>query len=268
MDTKELAQSIRKTVLKMTNEGQSSHIGSIFSIVDIITVLYFNILQVDPKNPQWPERDRFILSKGHGGAAIYAALAKRGFFSEKDLDTYYKNGSKFSGHVSSKNIPGVEISTGALGHGLLIANGMALNAKLRQQKHHIFVLLSDGECDEGSTWEAALFSGHHKLDNLVVVVDYNKIQCIARTEDVLDLEPFVDKWRSFGFDVLEVDGHDHEALNSSFQEALEITGRPVCIIAHTVKGKGVSFMEDQILWHFRSAQDEEYDQAMCELLDK
>ncbi len=266
MDTKKIAQNIRKRVLKMTCEAQSPHISSIFSIVDIVTILYFKILNLDTQNPRWLKRDRFILSKGHAGAGVYATLAERGFFDVNELDNYCKNGSKFSGHISHKNIPGVELSTGALGHGLPVANGMALNAKLNQQEHKIFVLLSDGECDEGSVWEAALFAGHHKLDNLVVIIDYNKIQCIAKTQDVLDLEPFVDKWKSFGFMVKEIDGHDHEALEGCFMEAKQTKGQPTCIIAHTIKGKGVSFMEnDKILWHFRSAQGEEYDCALKEL---
>ena len=265
MDTKKIANDIRKRVLKMTSDAQSSHVGSNFSVIDIVAILYFKILNLDPKNPTWPERDRFILSKGHAGASVYAALAERGFFDKKELETYYKNGSKFSGHVSHKDIPGVELSTGALGHGLLVANGMAFNAKVRKQRHKIFVILSDGECNEGSVWEAALFSGHHKLDNLIVIIDYNKIQCIGRVKEVLDLEPFVDKWKSFGFSVKEVDGHNHNSLEECLLEAKKTKGKPTCIIAHTIKGKGVSFMEDDILWHFRSAQGEEYERALKEL---
>lgn len=265
MELEKIANIIRQQVLKMTNKAGSGHLGSIFSIVDIVTVLYFKVMNIKPKDPKWAGRDRFILSKGHAGAAVYAALAERGFFDKKELDDYYQNGSKFSGHISHKDVPGVELSTGALGHGLPVANGMAFAAKSKGQKHRVFVLISDGECNEGSVWEAALFAGHHKLDNLVVIVDYNKIQCIGRTKDVLDLDPFVDKWKSFGFAVKEVDGHDYKDLETHLSEPAKEPGKPLCIVAHTVKGKGVSFMEDSILWHFRSAQGEEYKKALKEL---
>lgn len=265
MDAKKFANKIRQHVLNMTSRAGATHIGSIFSVVDIVSVLYLKILHTDPKKPKWAKRDRFILSKGHAGAAIYATLAELGFFSVKELDKYYTDGSKFSGHVSHKDIPGVELSTGALGHGLGVATGMAYNAKLKKQPHNVFVLLSDGECDEGSVWESALFAGHHQLDNLVVIIDYNKIQCISRTKDTLDLEPLADKWESFKFRILEVDGHDHTKLESCFKQALKVKDKPVCIIAHTIKGKGVSFMEDDILWHFRTARDGEFDKALQEL---
>jgi transketolase len=264
-DTKALANKIRKHALRMTSLGKSSHIGSVFSIADILAVLYGETLNVDPKNPKWPERDRFILSKGHAGAGVYAVLAERGFFPVKKLDTHYQDGSDLSGHVSHKGIPGVEFSTGSLGHGLSVGCGIAYAGKLDDLSRRTFVLLSDGECDEGSNWEAILFASHHRLDNLVAIVDYNKLQSIHSVSMTLALEPFADKWRSFGWSVHEVDGHDHEQLLQAFQSLPLDPGKPNCIIAHTTKGKGVSFMEDSVLWHYRSAQGEEYKAALEEL---
>ncbi|MBT3419264.1 MAG: transketolase [Candidatus Magasanikbacteria bacterium] len=262
MDTLKLANTIRKDVLRMTNLGSSGHIGSVFSIADILAVLYGEVLSYDVKNPTWEDRDRFILSKGHAGAGIYAALARSGFFDVAKLDTHYKDGSDLSGHVSHKGIPGVEFSTGALGHGLSVGVGMALDAKRKKKDHKVFVIVGDGECDEGSIWEAALFSPHHNLNNLVVIVDYNKIQSLNTVENVLSLEPFSDKWKSFGWDTRVVDGHDHESLRVALTTP---SSSPIAIIANTVKGKGVSFMENTILWHYRTAKGEEYDAAIKEL---
>ena len=260
-----LARKIRNHVLDMTHSGSSSHVASGLSIADILAVLYSNVLHVDPENPNISHRDRFILSKGHAGAAVYAVLAERGFIPLSELRTHYQNGSRLSGHVSHKGVPGVELSTGSLGHGLNVGAGMALAAKLDNMSWRTFVLLSDGECDEGSNWEAALFAGHHKLDNLTAVIDYNKIQSLAPVKDTLDLEPFADKWRSFGWSVSEVDGHDHTALMECFSKLPFEKGSPSIIIAHTVKGKGVSFMENNVLWHYRSPQGDEYDAAKREL---
>jgi transketolase len=259
-----LARRIRIHALRMTSTGGSSHIGSALSIADILAVLYGGALRVDPRNPRWTERDRFILSKGHAGAAVYAALAEAGFFGTEQLARHYQNGSIFSGHVSSKGVPGVELSTGSLGHGLGVGAGMAFAAKRRSQSHRTFVLLSDGECDEGSNWEAILFAGHHKLDRLVAVIDYNKIQSLAATEQTLGLEPFADKWRAFRWCVREVDGHDHAALQRAFADE-QAREQPLCVLAHTVKGKGVSFMERSVLWHYRTARGEEFDAALREL---
>jgi transketolase len=249
----------------MTSLGKSSHIGSVFSIADILAVLYGEILQVDPQNPTWSGRDRFILSKGHAGAGVYAVLAERGFFPAEKLNTHYQDGSDLSGHVSHKGIPGVEFSTGSLGHGLSVGAGMAYGGKLDDLSHRVFVLLSDGECDEGSNWEAILFAAHHHLDNLVAIIDYNKLQSITTIKETLNLEPFADKWRSFGWAVQEIDGHDHSAIRSACLQIPFELGKPNCIIAHTTKGKGVSFMEDSVLWHYRSAQGEEYEKALQEL---
>lgn len=264
MDSRELAKRIRKHALRMTSRGGSSHIAAVFSMADLIAVLYSAVMRVDPKQPGWPERDRFILSKGHAGAGVYAALAELGFFPIEKLDTHYQDGSDLSGHVSHRGIPGVELSTGSLGHGLSVAAGMAYAARLDSRSHRVFTLLSDGECDEGSNWEAILFAAHFKLNNLVAIVDYNKIQSLGTVAETLALEPFVEKWTSFGWEVREVDGHDHAALLPALG-APAISARPVCVIAHTIKGKGVSFMENTVLWHYRTAKGEEYDRALKEL---
>ncbi|OGQ07236.1 MAG: transketolase [Deltaproteobacteria bacterium RIFCSPLOWO2_12_FULL_40_28] len=264
MDTLQLAKKIRCHALEMTSKGGSSHIASILSMADIIAVLYGSILKVDPKNPTWAGRDRFILSKGHAGAGIYAALAERGFFPVEKLLTHYQDGSDLSGHVSHKGIPGVELSTGSLGHGLSVACGMAYGAKIEGKSHRVFVVLSDGECDEGSNWEAILFAAHHQLSNLVVIVDYNKIQSLKSVSDTLELEPFAEKWRAFGWNVYEVNGHHHHELTEVFSR-LSPSVKPSCVIAHTIKGKGVSFMENSVLWHYRTAKGDEFDKAKKEL---
>ena len=264
-DTRALAIRLRKHALRMTSRAKSSHVGSAFSMADIIAVLYGGTLNVDPSRPEWDKRDRFILSKGHAGACLYAALMERGFFSEEVLDTYYGNGSILSGHVSHKGVPGVEFSTGSLGHGLGVATGMALAGKMKGADHRVVCVLSDGECDEGSNWEAFLFAAHHKLDNLVAIIDYNKIQSLASVAETLALEPLADKLRAMNWAVSEVDGHDHAAMTALFGRLPLEVGRPSMIIAHTTKGKGVSFMEDTVLWHYRTAQGDEFEAAMAEL---
>lgn len=269
MTSIELAYKIRIDAVKMTSSGKSSHIGAILSIADILAVLYNNILEYDVKNPGWDGRDRFILSKGHAGAGVYAVLAEIGFFPTELLKNYYQNGSIFSGHVSHKGIPGVEVSTGSLGHGLPISCGMAYAARIDNKNHSVITLMSDGECDEGSNWEAILFAGHHRLTNLTAIVDYNKIQSLDFVKNTLDLEPFAEKWRSFGWQISSIDGHDHQELKSALSHIKEKDReRPLCIIANTVKGKGVSFMEDQVLWHYRSPQGEELLNALKELEEK
>lgn len=261
--TQELALSLRRHVVRMCSRGGSSHVGSGLSIADIVAVLYGDVLRVDPANPQWPERDRFILSKGHAGACVYAALAERGFFDVAELDRHYRNGSNLSGHVSHHNVAGVEVSTGSLGHGLGIGAGMAFNLRRLGGSQRVFVVLSDGECDEGSVWEAAMFAGHHRLANLCAIVDYNKLQSLGRVSETINLEPFGAKWRAFGWHALRVDGHDHDALLAAFGE--RAANRPTCIVADTVKGRGVSFMENEVLWHYRAPRGEEYVAAMREL---
>lgn len=260
-----LAWQIRHRVLHMINKGKSSHIGTNYSMAEILAVLYGSILRIDSKNPEHPNRDRFILSKGHGCAALYAVLAERGFFPLEWLDTFYHNGARLAGHATHAGVPGVEISTGSLGHGLSVAAGMALAGKCDGKNYHVFCLLSDGECDEGSNWEPILFAPQHQLDNLVVIVDYNKIQSLGSVKEVLDLEPFADKWRAFNWSVQEVDGHDVNAVENALSGIPFETGRPSCLIAHTIKGKGVSFMEDKLLWHYRTPQDEEFNDALSEL---
>lgn len=265
-DTVDLARRIRRHAVEMTHLGKSSHVGSVLSMTDIIAILYGCVMRFDPENPKWPDRDRFILSKGHAGAGIYAALAECGFFPIAKLRTHYQDGSDLSGHVSHKGVPGVELSTGSLGHGLPVAVGMAKAAQLNSALHRVFCVLSDGECDEGSNWEAAMFASHHRLLSLTVIIDYNKIQSLGSVAETLALEPFADKWRSFGWDVREVDGHDHVQLKGALVPRERTNDKPLCVIAHTVKGKGVSFMENSVLWHYRNPQGEEY-QAACRELD-
>jgi transketolase len=249
----------------MTSSGGSSHVGAAFSIADIMAVLYGRVMRHDPSQPSSPLRDRFILSKGHAGVAVYATLAEAGYFPVSQLSQHYQNGSVLSGHVSHKGIPGVELSTGSLGHGLGVGTGMAKALKLAGRNARVFVLLSDGECDEGTIWEAALFAQHHGLGNLVAIVDYNKIQSLAPVAETLALEPFRQKWESFNWQVVETDGHDHAALAAAFDTVVSGSPCPTVIIAHTIKGKGVAFMENTVLWHYRTARADEFDRALKEL---
>ena len=264
----ELANTIRKETLRIIKNAKSSHIGSSFSMAELLAVLYGGVLNISPERLEDPRRDRFILSKGHACAGLYVTLAERGFFPKEWLDTFYQDGSPLLGHVCHVTVPGIEVSSGALGHGLSVGCGMALAGKSNGESasgFRVYALLSDGECDEGSIWEAALFAPHHKLDNLTVIVDYNKIQSLGHVDQVLGLEPFDAKWESFGWEVRSVDGHDVLAIEKALTTAPATPGRPVCILAHTVKGKGVSFMEDTVLWHYRCPSDEEYTLAQKEL---
>lgn len=265
MNTTDLARNIRLNAVNMTSTGSSSHIGSVLSIADILAVLYGRIMKYKVDDTKWSNRDRFILSKGHAGAGVYAVLAECGFFPKSELVKHYQNGSNLSGHVSHKGVPGVEFSTGSLGHGFPVASGMALAAKIDKKSHRVFVLMSDGECDEGSNWEAFLFAPHHQLTNLVVIIDYNNLQSIHSIEDTLGLEPIVDKLIAFGWDVRDIDGHDHGELEKNLSSTVDSQDRPMCVIARTTKGKGVSFMENNPLWHYRSPKGEEYNQAIAEL---
>ena len=261
MKSEDLAKRVRAHVVKMTHLGNSSHVGSALSMTDILSVIYTE-MKIDPSSPKDSDRDRFILSKGHAGAAVYAVLAELGFLSTDVLKTHYQDGSILSGHVSHKDIPGVELSTGSLGHGLSVAAGMSFAAKLRNKTHRIFTILSDGELDEGSNWEAILFAAHHKLSNLFMAIDYNKLQSLKSTQETLALEPLKDKMVAFGWDVTELDGHDHKQLRSAFKSSSDL---PKCIIAHTTKGKGVSFMENKVLWHYRSPTEEDLKKALEEI---
>ncbi|MHB8449156.1 MAG: transketolase [Mycobacteriales bacterium] len=263
LSSQDLARAVRRDVVLMTAQAHSSHVGSCLSVVDILAVLYSGILSIDPHEPEHPNRDRLILSKGHAAAALYAVLAERGFFDRALLARHCADGSTLCGHVSHVGVPGVEFSTGSLGHGLPVAAGMALAASRSNPRWHVYAVLSDGECDEGAVWEAALFAAHHGLDNLTAVIDYNGLQSLATVADTLALEPFGDKWRAFGWDVVEVEGHDHNQL---YQALLPTDGgRPRCVLAHTTKGKGVSFMEHSVLWHYRSPDDDELAAALAEI---
>jgi transketolase len=258
------ARRIRAHALRMVFRAKASHIGSCLSMADILAVLYTRVLRLDPADPSDPERDRFILSKGHAAAILYAALAERGFFSTDQLASYCNPGSRLTGHVSH-GVPGVEVSTGSLGHGLPIAVGMAIGARANRLRGRVYCLLSDGECDEGSNWEAILFAPHHKLDNLVAIIDYNKIQSFGRVSEVLNLDPLAGKWRAFGWHAVEVDGHDIAALEEVFNAVSVTEQRPTVVIAHTVKGRGVSFMEDKLEWHYKSPSPEQLQMALEEI---
>ena len=261
----ELARRIRVHCVQMTARANASHVGSALSAADLLAVLYGRIVRFDPARPDWPERDRFILSKGHGCTALYAVLAEAGYFPVEQLETFCEDGSPLLGHATHKDMPGVEVSTGSLGHGLPLATGIALAGRRDGKGYRVFCMLSDGECDEGSTWEPALFAPHHRLDNLVTIVDYNKIQSLGHVEDVIDLAPLAEKWRAFGWSTEEVDGHDLVAIEAALRRVPFEPGKPSCIVAHTVKGKGVSYMEDKLLWHYRAPLDELLEEALTEL---
>lgn len=266
MNSEQLAWLIRRHGVEMTHISHGSHIGAILSVADIVAVLYNDVANISPENLKDENRDRIILSKGHAGAAIYAALAEKGFFDKEELKTHYADGSRLSGHVSHKGVPGVEFSTGSLGHGACVAAGMALNAKLDKKPYYTYAIVGDGECDEGSIWEMALFANQFKLNQFVVIVDHNKMQSLDFCENTLSLAPFAEKWKAFGWNVLDIDGHNHDELRSALKAAKQSTDKPTVIIANTVKGKGISFMEFDILWHYRFPHEgEEYDGALKEL---
>lgn len=267
--SEQLAWRIRRHGVEMTHLSGGSHIGAIMSVADIVAVLYSDVMNYRPEETEWEDRDRFILSKGHAGAAIYAALAENGFFDLEELKTHYQNGSRLSGHVSH-HLPGIDFSTGSLGHGLSAGAGMAYAAKKDGRNHKVYVVLGDGECDEGSVWEAVLFANHFRLNNLVAVVDHNHMQSMDFQENTLEIEDFGSKWKAFGWNVIEIDGNNHQELKAAFKKAeensLEASHKPTVIIANTIKGYGVSFMRNDILWHYRFPHDGwEYDCAVSEL---
>ncbi|MBO5321609.1 MAG: transketolase [Clostridia bacterium] len=265
MNSQQLAWKIRRHGIEMTHLSGGSHIGAILSVADIMAVLYADVLKIDPKNPKSPDRDRFILSKGHAGASVYAALAESGFFPVEELKTHYQNGSRLSGHVSH-HLPGVDLSTGSLGHGLSVGTGMAYALKKDGKENRVFVVLGDGECNEGSVWEAALFANHFRLNNLIAVVDHNRMQSLDYNENTLEIENFASKWKAFGWNAIEIDGNNHEELKKAFESAKTEKDKPTVIIANTTKGKGISFMESDILWHYRFPHEGwEYDTAVTEL---
>lgn len=261
-ELKRISTDIRKEIIRLSYNSKSSHIGSSLSIVDLLTALYFRILKVSPEKPYDESRDRFILSKGHAAMALYATLSKRGFFPQSVLDTYSNDGSKLCGHPSINCVPGVEASTGSLGHGLAIGCGMALAAKKDKKGYKTFVILGCGECNEGSVWESALFAAHWKLDNIIAIIDYNKLQGLGKNDDVLSLNPLNEKWKSFGWEVRIINGHNFEDILSSLSNIPFEEGKPSLVIANTVKGKGVSFMENKNEWHYKSPNKDEYNTAI------
>jgi transketolase len=265
LTSEELAWLIRRHGIEMTHLSHGSHIGAILSVADIMAVLYTEVLRIFPDEPKSLGRDYFILSKGHAGAAVYSALAERGFFDREILKTHYQNGSILSGHVSHKTVPGVDASTGSLGHGLSYGVGIALALKKLGRKNKVYVVLGDGECDEGAVWEAILAANEYKLDNLVAIVDRNRMQSLDFTENTVKLEPFLKKWQAFNWNAIEIDGNNIDELRKAFI-AIKGANGPSVIVADTTKGKGISFMENNILWHYRFPHDgEEYDTAIMEL---
>jgi transketolase len=261
------SKEIRKNIIEMIYEAKSGHPGGALSCADIITYLYFEKMKVNVKDPQDVDRDRFVLSKGHAAPALYAALAQKGFFPKEELKKLRKIGALLQGHPDAKHIPGVDVSTGSLGQGISNAVGMALGLKLEGKKSKVYVVLGDGELQEGLVWEAAMSAAHYKLDNLVAVIDYNGLQIDGKNEDVMGISPLDEKWRSFGWKVISCDGHDYEDLDKAFNEADKAQGTPVIIIANTIKGKGVSFMENQAGWHGQAPNLEQKEKAVNEICE-
>ena len=262
---KQKAREVRWKVILNSHHTQTPHLGSCLSCIDILVALYWKVLKIDPKNPNDPNRDRFVLSKGHAAPALFQVLGMKGFYPEKDLEKYGQDGSVFGEHPPTpSHLAGIEAATGSLGHGFPMAVGMALSAKIKKQDYRTFAVLSDGECNEGSTWEAALFANAKALPRLTIVIDYNKWQATGRSDEVLQLKPLAEKWKAFGWKVKEVDGHDLEALVAALEEGSR-SETPTAIVAHTVKGKGVSFMEDDNNWHYRTPNAEELAKSKIEL---
>ncbi len=264
-ELKVMAKKLRRHVITMIATAGSGHPGGSLSAADIVTALYFKVLRYNPQNPAWQDRDRFILSKGHAAPLLYAALAETGYLPVGELATLRKLDSRLQGHTDRNFTPGVEMSAGSLGMGLSFAIGVALAARLDSKDYRTYVLLSDGECEEGQTWEAALSAAHFKLDNLTAIVDCNQIQLSGWTRDIMNLEPFTQKWQAFGWHTIDVDGHDFDQILAAFQEAEKIKGKPTAIIARTIKGKGVSFMENNVAFHGKTPTPEEAERALKEL---
>lgn len=265
LELKKTANEVRKGIVTAVHSAKSGHPGGSLSAADIYTYLFFEELNIDPKNPQKPDRDRFVLSKGHTAPGYYSVLANRGFFPVEDLKQLRHTGSYLQGHPDKKHIPGVDMSSGSLGQGISAAVGMALSAKMREKDYRVYTLLGDGEIQEGQVWEAAMFAGHRKLDNLVVIVDNNGLQIDGKIDDVCSPYPIDEKFAAFQFHVINVNAHDFDDLRKAFQEARETKGVPTAIIAHSTKGKGVSFMENQASWHGTAPNDEQYAVAMADL---
>lgn len=264
MKSEELALKIRKDVLEMVHRSHASHIGAAYSVADILAVLFCSVLKYDVSNPKSIDRDRVVLSKGHAGSALYACLAEVGFFDKRELDTYYLDGSHLSGHISHKGVPGVEFSTGSLGHGVCVASGIALALKMNDSDARVYAITGDGECDEGSFWETILFGNQYELKNLTIVIDRNHMQAMGDVSDVMETGDLAKKISDFGWNVLSIDGNNHNELAKAFSTRFD-NNKPVCIVANTIKGKGVSFMENNLLWHYRDPQGEYYELAKKEL---
>jgi len=260
-----IARQIRGKLVEVSHKSKTQHLGGSLSCVDMLVAAYWSFLRVDPQNPTDADRDRFILSKGHAAPALFVTLAQRGFITQETLDTYAKDGSALEEHPSLGSAPGVEASTGSLGHGLPIGLGMALAAQIKKQSYRVCVVMSDGECEEGSVWESALFAPMHKLEHLITFIDYNKWQATGRSNEVMSLQPLAEKWKAFGWSVYEINGHDMQALVNILKNFPDGSGKPVAVIAHTIKGKGISFMEDDNNWHYRTPSAEEVIAAKKEL---
>ncbi len=259
------AKEIRRDIIEQVYRASSGHPGGSLSIADIMAVLYFDELNIDEKNPKWEKRDRLILSKGHCSPALYGALAERGFFDKEDLKGFRNINSKLQGHPNMNDVPGVDMSSGSLGQGLSVANGMAISGKLDNKNYRVYCILGDGEIEEGQVWEAAMASNKYKLDNLCVIVDNNNLQIDGTIEEVMSSYPIDKKFESFGFKVICIDGHNIQEIKEAFKEARNTKGKPTCIVAKTIKGKGVSFMENQVGWHGKAPNQEQYEEAMKEI---
>lgn len=267
-DLEKMANEVRKGIIEAVYNGQSGHPGGSLSVADILTVLYFNELNIDEKNPKWEERDRLVLSKGHCSPALYSCLANRGFFPVEDLKTFRKIDSYLQGHPDMKKIPGVDMTTGSLGQGLSSAVGMAMAGKMDKKDYRVYCILGDGEIEEGQVWEAAMAAHKYKLDNLCVIVDNNNLQIDGTIEEVMSPYPIDEKFKSFGFEIIKIDGHNMQEIMDAFDVAKHVKNKPVCIIAKTIKGKGVSYMENQVGWHGKAPNEEQYKIAMEELVLK
>ncbi|MBU5313904.1 transketolase [Tissierella carlieri] len=265
MELKEIARSIRIDIINMLEKSQSGHPGGSLSAVEILTTLYFKEMRVDTTNPKWKDRDRFVLSKGHGTPVLYGTLAEKGFFPKEELDRFRKIGSILQGHPDMKDIPGVDMTTGSLGQGLAAANGMALAGKLDNKDYRVYAMIGDGECQEGLIWEAAMLAAHYKLDNITVFLDHNGLQIDGPNKEIMNIEPIDEKFKSFGWHVLTIDGHSFDEILNAIEEAKNTKNKPTIIIARTHKGKGVSFMEDQVGWHGKAPSAEEASKALEEL---
>ena len=264
-DYKDIANDLRISIINMLYKSQSGHPGGSLSACEIVTALYFKEMRVDPTNANWDERDRFVLSKGHAAPVIYAALAEKGYFPKEELSNLRKIDSMLQGHPDMKGTPGVDMTTGSLGQGLSAANGMALAGKIDKKDYRVYALLGDGEVQEGIVWEAAMFAAHYKLDNMTVFLDHNGLQIDGRNKDVMNIEPIDDKFKAFGWHVISIDGHNFEEIFNAIDEAKKVEGKPTIIIAKTIKGKGVSFMENQVGWHGKAPNKEEAEKALDEL---